>query len=103
MSTHVHPLEGELSRASRFVPELLFSIIGLKITFTLSAILHHLTPLSKEKAPEKMVAGSLKESIQAKGRVKVRDAVRKRSGKEAPKVEVMPTGVQKTRPGRSAH
>ena len=34
----VHPLEGELSRDPRFVPKLLFSISGLKISFTLSAI-----------------------------------------------------------------
>ena len=45
----VHSLEGEFSRDPRFVPKLLFSISGLKITFTLSAILVHLTPLSKEK------------------------------------------------------
>jgi len=59
---------------------------------------------AKGEAPKVInIMAALKESIQAKGRAKVRDAVRKRSGKP-PKEEGRSTPVR-TRPGarRSVH
>jgi DNA end-binding protein Ku len=57
----------------------------------------------KPTAPVINIMAALKESMQAKGRVKVRDAVRKRSGKPAPNAEVPRAAAQKSRPGRTAH
>jgi DNA end-binding protein Ku len=50
------------------------------------------------------IMDALKKSMQAKGQTKVRDAVRKRMGKSAPKPEA-PHRASKTRPGarRSVH
>ena len=52
-------------------------------------------PEGKPAAPVINIMAALKESMQAKGRVKVREG--------APKVEVTRTAAQKTRPGRTAH
>ena len=62
-----------------------------------------IAPEGKPAAPVINIMAALKESMQAKGRVKVRDAVRKRSGKAASKVEVPRATAQKSRPGRTAH
>ena len=62
-----------------------------------------IAPEGKPTAPVINIMAALKESMQAKGRVKVRDAVRKRSGKAAPKVEGPRATAQKSRPGRTAH
>ena len=62
-----------------------------------------IAPEGKPAPPVINIMAALKESMQAKGRAKVRDAVRKRSGKAAPKVEVPRATAQKTRPSRTAH
>ena len=62
-----------------------------------------IAPEGKPSPPVINIMAALKESMQAKGRVKVRDAVRMRNGKGAPKVEVTRTPAQKARPGRTAH
>ena len=55
-----------------------------------------IAPEGKPTAPVINIMAALKESMQAKGRVKVRDTVRKRNGKGAPKTEVPRTAGQKT-------
>ena len=50
------------------------------------------------------IMAALKESMQAKGRAKVKDAVRRKMGKEAPK-ETVRASAKPVRPGsrRTAH
>jgi DNA end-binding protein Ku len=62
-----------------------------------------IAPEGKPTAPVINIMAALKESMQAKGRVKVRDTVRKRNGKGAPNTDVPRTAAQKTRPSRTAH
>lgn len=49
------------------------------------------------------IMDALKKSIQAKGQAKVRDAVRPRMGKEAPRPKSAARESAKTRPSRTAH
>jgi hypothetical protein len=48
------------------------------------------------------IMAALKKSVEAKGRAKVRDAVRKRMGKAAPKDEARPTPRSGTSRSRRA-
>lgn len=62
-----------------------------------------IAPEGKPAPPVINIMAALKESMQAKARVKVRDAVRKRNGKGAPKAAMPRTVTQKSRPDRTAH
>jgi DNA end-binding protein Ku len=58
------------------------------------------------KAPQEVIniMGALKESMQAKGRDKVRDAVRRRMGKPSKEEELRPRALRpRTSPRRTAH
>jgi DNA end-binding protein Ku len=98
------------AESGRFEPEKLPDKYAETLRELLQAKLEQRAPqievATERKAPKEVIniMAALKESMQAKGRAKVRDAVRRRMGKSAERGKARPTASrQRSSPRRTAH